>query len=211
VRRALAFGAADISSDQAEEPLLASISEVERELHRQLRSARRRAEFLAGRTAVRRAIASVLGECDLRALVIARHDDGAPRIEGIAAELAISISHSRTRAIAVAALGSEPIGIDLCDHGDAPRIKRVAERAFPRAPERALAMVDDRAARASWAIKEAVGKALRIGLLYDGGFDRIELLSLDPPRVRVAGDERVVTLSIREHVDAVEAVAIVER
>ena len=204
-----AYGEAPIDDDQSDARLLSELSALERELYVSLQSTRRRAEFLAGRIAVRRAIAIALGQANLGDLVVARHPDGAPKLEGISHALAISISHGRARAVAAAVRGNDRIGIDLCDHADAPRIRRVAARAFPREAERALALRDDLCALTAWAIKEAVGKALRIGLLYDAGFERIELLSLEPPRVRVTNELRAIELTTRGSADGMEAIATV--
>ena len=183
----------------------AFLSDEERGYVRGFAHARRVEEFLAGRLAARRAIAALLGT--ERALRIVRERDGAPRIEGLPAgvTLALSISHGARRAIAVVAEGTAPLGVDLTDWTDAPRIRRVARRAFPRPDERARALVDGRTACRAWAIKEAVGKALRIGLLYDGGFERIEWLG---DAVRVDGVASELQLRIVDADDGPVASAI---
>ena len=187
------------------------LSDVERSYFARFSADKRCDEFLAGRLAVRRAIARLLhADTWPIGLSIERQDDGAPKIVGLHVELAISISHAKTRAIAIAALGPSPVGVDLTDDADAARIRRVARRAFPRAHERALALVDDRTACRAWAMKEAVAKALRMGLLEQGGFERIEVLDVERPRVSVQGDAREVevTVEVEEVEGGVRAVAM---
>ncbi|GAC1601465.1 MAG: hypothetical protein NVS3B20_22080 [Polyangiales bacterium] len=190
---------------------LSLLSDAERAIYRTLSSSRRRAEFVAGRVAVRRALAEIIGERAVEQVSVLRETDGAPRLLGLTRPIAISISHGLTRAVAIAAEGSAGVGVDLCDRRDAPRIRRVAMRAFPREAERVIALVTDDCARAAWALKEAIGKAMRIGLLYDAGFARIHLLSIDPPHARVEGDPRLLTLAVRVHPvdEGVEATAMV--
>ena len=208
--RPLSYATKVIDATDGEPSELQQLSAVERAIHASLQSMRRRAEFVAGRLALRAAIAELLGACPAT-LVIDREADGAPHLRGIERPLSISITHGRTHAYAVVAIGDEPIGVDLCDHADAPRIRRVAHRAFPREIERALVLRDDHTVRVAWAVKEAVGKALRIGLLYDAGFERIELLAIDPPRIACASDPRSVVVSVREVDEGVLATALVSR
>lgn len=103
------------------------------------------------------------------------YDGTRPVADGVA----VSITHGRTRAFAVAARVAR-LGIDLVDDADAERLARIAARFL--APERDLATTP--AARAAcFAAKEAGLKALGLGL-YDGGmFDDcvVTVLSLDPP------------------------------
>lgn len=99
----------------------------------------------------------------------------------IADGVAISITHGRTRALAIAGRVAR-LGIDLVDDADAPRLARIASRFL--APERDLA-TSPSACAACFAAKEAGLKALGLGL-YDGGmFDdcAVTVLSLDPPRL----------------------------
>ncbi len=147
-------------------------------------SERRVREFVAGRLAARDAMAALIGPLPA-ALAIDRHDDGAPRIVGLASEVSLTISHAERSALAVVASGALSIGLDLTDHADAARIRRVARRAFPRAEERERCLASDADAIAAWAIKEACAKALRVGLLEQGGFARFEVTSLAPPEMRL--------------------------
>lgn len=99
----------------------------------------------------------------------------------IANGVAISITHGRTRAFAIAARVSR-LGIDLVDDADAERLARLASRFL--APERDIATTPE-ARAACFAAKEAGLKALGLGL-YDGGmFDdcAVTVISLDPPRL----------------------------
>jgi 4'-phosphopantetheinyl transferase EntD len=181
------------------------LSEVERAHAAAFESARRVDEFVAGRLAVRRAIGSLLGR--ERDVVVDREENGAPRLVGLDAEIAISITHGRTRAIAAAAEGTRPFGIDLTDERDVVRIRRVARRAFPRENERRIALASECATRLSWAVKESIGKALRIGLLYDAGFERIAIASLDPLVVHVDGADPALSFDVTERTDGVLVVA----
>lgn len=99
----------------------------------------------------------------------------------IADGVAVSITHGRTRALAIAARVRR-LGIDLVDDAEQARLACIAARFL--APERALAT--SAAARAAcFAAKEAGLKALGLGL-YDGGmFDdcAVTVLSLTPPRL----------------------------
>jgi len=132
---------------------------------------KRRIEHVAGRVAARIALEALVGP---GGAVIARAEDGAPEVRGMADPPLVSISHGRGSA--VAAVGRVAcLGIDLCEAGDAPRLRRVALR-FISAAEVALG-----ADVALWALKEAAAKALRRGLL-DGGLRASCLASIDPPR-----------------------------
>ena len=127
----------------------------------------------AGQLAARRALAQITpGEPPQLA-----YDGTRPVIAG--AELAISISHGRTRAVAVVAPVAR-IGIDLVD--DLERVARIADRYL--AAERSFAS-SPRELATCFAAKEAGLKALGLGLLDGGMFDdcAVHVLSLDPPRL----------------------------
>jgi phosphopantetheinyl transferase len=107
------------------------------------------------------------------------HEGPRPIVRG-RPDLAISISHSAGRAVAV--VGSYArLGIDICAHDRGPQIRGLAPR-FLSAHERTLA-ASDRSAAAVWTAKEAGLKALGLGLL-DGMSDGcpVEVASIDPPR-----------------------------
>lgn len=186
------------------------LSVVERARLESQSSPRRRSEFLAGRLAARRALGTLLGAEAIASVAIARDDDGAPRIEGIALEVSLSITHATSRALAVAAPGRAPLGVDLSEHRDAARIRRVARRAFPRENEREIALADDRAACIAWSAKEALAKAHRIGMLEGGGVERFEVLSIDPLRVTLDGEALAMDFDV-EPVDEGFLVLVVAR
>jgi hypothetical protein len=103
----------------------------------------------------------------------------------IAARNAISIAHSKTRVVAIAGPVTR-LGIDLVDESDRARCARIAPRFF-----HATDHVAER-----FAATEAALKALGLGLLDGGIFDRTSpvTVSLDPPRVEVASDTLVLVL-----------------
>lgn len=126
-----------------------------------------------GRLAAERALAEFGGD--------ARLGYDGPRPIVLGADLAISITHGRVRALAVVAAVPR-IGIDLCD--DDARLAYLAERFLA---ERSLATTP-RARAACFAAKEAALKALGLGLLDGGMFDAcvVRVISLDPPRLEPA-------------------------
>lgn len=138
---------------------------------------RRRLEHLAGRMAARIALHALLGTTSA---VIVRAADGAPEILGLDDPPLLSISHGRKAAVAaVGHVGS--LGIDVCDHADVMRVRRVAVR-FLRPEETALAEKGGVGRWVSlWALKEAAAKALRKGLL-EGGLRASHLAAIEPPR-----------------------------
>jgi phosphopantetheinyl transferase (holo-ACP synthase) len=125
-----------------------------------------------GRRAAEAAIAIVAPGAKLA------HDGMRPVVDGAA----VSITHSRGTAVAVAAR-VEQLGIDLVDDADAARIAKLVDRYF--ADERALLDTPLACARC-FAAKEAALKAFGLGLLDGGAFDRtwpVRVISLDPPRL----------------------------
>lgn len=126
----------------------------------------------AGQAAARAALASVAPAAVLG------YEGTRPIVVG--GGIAISITHSRTRAFAVAAR-VDRIGIDIVDDAD-PRIVRIAPRYLER--ERAFARTPGELARC-FAAKEAGLKALGLGLLDGGMFETcaVDVISLEPPRL----------------------------
>ncbi len=128
-----------------------------------------------GREAARRALEE-LGEDPARLA----YDGSRPLVRGGGA--AISITHNRTVALAIAAR-VERLGIDLCD--DDPRLPGLAVRFL--VDERSL--IDTvqplRSLAACFAAKEAALKALGLGLVDGGVLDgtAIRVVCLDPPRL----------------------------
>jgi phosphopantetheinyl transferase (holo-ACP synthase) len=136
-------------------------------------------ERVAGRAAARAALAALLQD-RIGEIRINRADDGAPEVVGILNPPLVSISHGRDSAVAVAASASH-LGIDLCEHSDVMRVRRVAVRFVTPEETRLAARGGVARWAALWALKEAGAKAVRRGLL-DGGLRATCLTSLDPPR-----------------------------
>jgi phosphopantetheinyl transferase (holo-ACP synthase) len=126
-----------------------------------------------GREAARRALLA-LGE-DPANLA---YDGTRPIVAGATA--AISITHNRTTALAVAARVPR-LGIDLCD--DDPRLPGLAQRFLVE--ERELAGASGLALTACFAAKEAALKALGLGLVDGGVLDgtAVRVVSLSPPKL----------------------------
>lgn len=128
-----------------------------------------------GPQAARRALARIAPDATLA------YEGTRPVVVG--ARVAISITHTRGEELAIAAR-VERIGIDLVDDLDEPRIAALAPRFLAR--ELAFARTPRDLARC-FAAKEAGLKALGLGLLDGGMFDRcaVEVLSLVPPRLNL--------------------------
>lgn len=105
------------------------------------------------------------GECDLR---VAIGSGGKPWLPD-APHLHVSVSHCR-RTVVVATTVAAPVGVDV-EHPlpAVPDPRRLAQRLFAGAEIRALRNIpDDRIAEwfsSMWTIKEAVGKALGVGII----------------------------------------------
>lgn len=158
-----------------------SLTKGERARLADLRGPRRRLEFLAGRTAARRALSKALDITD--GIDVLPDVDGAPKVMGSPSAVAISISHGRRRAVAVVGTFRR-LGIDHCELQDADRLAAIAPRYL--ADELHL-LSSAWSYAACWAAKEAGLKALRLGLLDGGMFDpgqsAIQVVSLDPPQL----------------------------
>jgi phosphopantetheinyl transferase (holo-ACP synthase) len=127
-----------------------------------------------------------------------------------APDVAISVSHGRACAAAVTGCFTA-LGLDLCELTRGARIRALAAR-FLTAGECAL-LVDDRAAAAVWAAKEAGLKALGLGLLDGGVFDDpaacpVRVAWLDPPRY---AQPPHLALSLGERDGVIVALAIAPR
>jgi enterobactin synthetase component D len=163
------------------EPAAASLSET---LHADERalivamSAPRRASFTAGRLALRAAVAQVAPHHELAPLL--RTERGAPRMpDGLTG----SISHKRTRAIAIAmASDSALVGLDLEERPTARDVDRpsIADRILTGLERDALHGLDALAHREAtllhFALKEAVYKAIDP---YVGRYVRFTEVELD--------------------------------
>jgi NAD(P)-dependent dehydrogenase (short-subunit alcohol dehydrogenase family)/phosphopantetheinyl transferase len=115
---------------------------------------RRHADRLAGQLAARRAVHRLLGHASFRVL---RRPSGEPWVEG--ADVRVSISHVEGRAVALATY-APGVGVDVED-------VVAREPAFLRtwftAGEQAR-LRSDRDVTCAWAVKEAVLKALGVGM-----------------------------------------------
>lgn len=122
-----------------------------------------------GREAARRALAALGVSTPLL------YEGTRPVVEGAA----VSITHSRRTALAVAARVSR-LGIDLCD--DDPRLAALAERFLIDEVSLAKTSLD---LSACFAAKEAALKALGLGLVDGGVLDgtAVRVISLAPPRL----------------------------
>jgi phosphopantetheinyl transferase (holo-ACP synthase) len=103
----------------------------------------------------------------------------------IASRMSVSIAHSKTRVVVIAG-PVHRLGIDIVDDTDRARCARIAARFFDAA---------DHAAE-RFAATEAALKALGLGLLDGGVFDRTcpVRISLDPPGVMVAAAKLALAL-----------------
>lgn len=144
----------------------------------------RRAEWLAGRRVLKLLLQRAFGLAPERVQVLPA-DSGAPtvRVDG-ALHPGLTVSLSHTRGYAVAAAAAFPVGIDVCDDADGPRLPRIARRVFnPGEAEGCAAHASPAHQAAVWALKEA-GLKLRIGGVFDPGARAVHVLSLAPPRVK---------------------------
>jgi len=137
-------------------------------------------EWLAGRWAMKFLLKAVHGwTADQLEILPGSNDaprlflDGRPRDD-----FGLSISH--THAYAAAAVAPCPVGIDVCDLQDGPRIQKIAYRVFNEGEaERTGALETDERGAAVWALKEAALK-LDQGGVFQPGARSIEVASLDP-------------------------------
>jgi 4'-phosphopantetheinyl transferase len=143
----------------------------ERSLCHRLREPRRRAQFIAGRVAARRALGVFLGEPTAAGVPIGKGASGAPHVDGHGS-LCVSISHSED--VAVAVVAPFPIGVDI--ELDAPRPDSFARLFFTSAERRRISLASDEerntVINTLWTRKEA---ACKVGLW--GG--RLSFASLD--------------------------------
>jgi phosphopantetheinyl transferase len=129
----------------------------EQSLCRRLREPRRRAQFIAGRVAARRALGVFLGKTTAAGVPIGKDASGAPQVDGHGS-LCVSIAHSEDVAVAVAA--PFPLGVDI--EWDAPRLDSFARLFFTRAERRRISLASDRerhtVINTLWTRKEAASK-----------------------------------------------------
>ncbi|MFZ5476025.1 MAG: SDR family NAD(P)-dependent oxidoreductase [Myxococcota bacterium] len=135
---------------------------------------RRQRDRLAGQLAARRAVAALVGHDDFR---VARRDTGEPYVDGVDG-IAVSISHQDGEAVAFAVRGARA-GIDV--ETPSERSAAFAEDWF-RPEERRLDLT------AAWAVKEAVLKALGLGMKLSPRDVLVRSTERGEVRVRLFGD-----------------------
>jgi phosphopantetheinyl transferase len=143
----------------------------------------RRAEWLAGRRVAKRLLFAAFGWDEARVEVLPL-DSGAPRVwvdGGPRVDVVLNLSH--TRGWAVAAVADAPVGVDVCDDADGPRLERIGRRVFSDGEAEGCGAHHSAGRQAAvWALKEA-GLKLRIGGIFDPGAKSVRVVCLDPARV----------------------------
>lgn len=124
--------------------------------------------FLLGRLAAKRALGALLGEPDLRQIEIRAGVYGQPIVEHARAGSAqVSVSHSHGLAVALAFPAEYPMGIDLetIAAGSAGTILGEMQASPAELTWLVSSGVDEAAACfVLWTAREALGKALKIGI-----------------------------------------------
>jgi phosphopantetheinyl transferase len=136
---------------------LARLGQRERDLCNRFRCSRRRAEFIAGRIAARKAVARLLNGATPSQVEILRDVTGAPFVVALPS-LRVSISHSNQVALAVAA--HVAVGVDL--EADEARPAAFSRLFFSVNEQERLSMTSSQAQQTFlntlWTRKEAVSK-----------------------------------------------------
>ncbi|HET9754106.1 MAG TPA: 4'-phosphopantetheinyl transferase superfamily protein [Myxococcales bacterium] len=159
---------------------LSFLSGGERARAASLRVARRRDEFLLGRWAAKRLIASVLDCAPGSSLEVRAAPSGQPLafLDGAALRLSISISHREGLALAALDEDGAPLGADL--ERIEPRSAAFVRDYFTAPEMEAVARGDaELLANLIWSAKESALKALGTGLRSDTRSIEVEL---GPPR-----------------------------
>ena len=130
--------------------------------------AAKKQDFLLGRLAAKRALGALLPEPDLRRIEIGSGEHGEPLVRHPQAGTAgVTLSHSHGLAVALAHSAAYPLGIDL-ETVSAVSAGTIIGELDASAPEHAwlaAAGVDDATACCVlWTAREALGKALKVGL-----------------------------------------------
>ena len=124
--------------------------------------------FLLGRLAAKRALGALLAETDLRKIEIRAGIHGQPLVEHPRAGSAeVSVSHSHGLAVALAYPAGYPMGIDLetVSKGSAGTILGELQASPAELTWLVSSGVDDATACfVLWTAREALGKALKIGI-----------------------------------------------
>lgn len=144
------------------------LSEREKELCRGFQFAAKKQGFLLGRLAAKRALGALLREPDLRRIEIGSGVYGQPLVQHPrAGPTEVSVSHSHGLAVALAFPAAYPMGIDLETVSAVSAGSIIGELEASAAEQAWLAAagVNDRTACCVlWTAREALGKALKIGL-----------------------------------------------
>ena len=144
------------------------LGESENDRLKEFRFPAKREAFLLGRLAAKRALGALLEEPDLRRIEIRSGIYGQPLVEHPRAGLTeVTVSHSHGRAVALAYPAQYPMGIDLetLSAISAPTILGELEASPAELTWLATGGVAQAAACGLlWTAREALGKALRIGL-----------------------------------------------
>ena len=156
------FAAADAISPDA------FLSDGESELLKGFQFAAKREGFLLGRLAAKRALGALLGEADLRRIEIHPGIYGQPLVRHPRADsVQVTVSHSHGLAVALAFPAAYPMGIDLetLSAISAPAILGELQASPAELTWLATGGVDPATAcGVLWTAREALGKALKIGL-----------------------------------------------
>lgn len=146
----------------------AFLSDGESELLQGFQFAAKREGFLLGRLAAKRALGALLEEPDLRRIEIRSGIYGQPLLRHPrAGAVEVTVSHSHGLAVALAFPAAYPMGIDLetLSAISAPTILGELQASPPELAWLATGTVDEATAcGVLWTAREALGKALKIGL-----------------------------------------------
>jgi phosphopantetheinyl transferase len=144
------------------------LSESEKERAAGFQFAAKKQSFLLGRLAAKRALGALLDEPDLRQIVIRAGIYGQPIVEHPRAGAAqVSLSHSQGLAVALAFPAEFPMGIDLETAAAVSAATILGE--LEASPAELTWLVGSGVDEATaccvlWTAREALGKALKIGL-----------------------------------------------
>jgi phosphopantetheinyl transferase len=166
---------------------------------------RRRNEWLWGRFGLKTLVQHVLN-LPPESVQIIPLETGAPVLleKGLRRAEFVSLSH--TLHFTAAALSEHPVGIDVCEIKDGPRMVTLASKVFTGGEAEAIGA--HRSAHhqaAAWAIKEAALK-LRQGGVFVPGVKSIRIASLQPP-ILVDASRHIDTLWFEKAVVAVASEA----
>jgi 4'-phosphopantetheinyl transferase len=164
------------------------LSSAERRHFDSLQSSKRRADWLLGRWTAKKLIQSVLSRQEeaftMMQLVITNRPSGEPHLQTPLLPLTLSISHSNQHALcAVVEQADWALGVDL--EQIAPRTSAFCAQYFTVGEQQRLAHAPEPMrvvlTTALWSAKEAVLKALHVGLRIDTRAVEIEIAATAPP------------------------------